>query len=251
MRRRHPSAASAPDGGPLASQPRRDELPKPPSGERVLPTKSRAHLRRHIRFYGAALAGGLTWLVLARFNFPLRLPVAGNVFFGAYLASTAVMMRHITPAYIRRRAAWDDEGVVLIVLLTLLAIGLSLGSIFSLLSEPGVPDTLHLSVHLLTVPLGWTTLHTIMAFHYAHLFYSRHPLTAGDAGGLAFPETQEPGAWDFLYYSFVIGMTAQVSDVQVVSTRLRRLTLVHGVASFFFNAVILALAVNVALNSAH
>jgi uncharacterized membrane protein len=162
------------------------------------------------------------------------------------------MMRHITPAYIRRRAVWDDEGVALIILLTLMGIGLSLGSIFSLLSEPGVPDTLHLFVHLLTIPLGWTTLHTIMAFHYAHLFYARHPAaTAADAGGLAFPETQEPGAWDFLYYSFVVGMTAQVSDVQVVSTRLRKLTLVHGVASFFFNAVILALAVNVALSSAH
>jgi uncharacterized membrane protein len=172
------------------------------------------------------------------------------VFFGAYLASTAMMLRQITPAYIRRRAAWEDEGIALIVLLTLLAIALGLGGIFSLLRAPGRPDALHLAVSLLTVPLGWTTLHVIMAFHYAHLFYARHPQgIAAEAGGLEFPHTREPGAWDFLYYAFVVGMTAQVSDVQVTSTPMRTVTLLHGVVSFFFNTVILALAVNVTLGA--
>jgi Protein of unknown function (DUF1345) len=60
------------------------------------------------------------------------------------------------------------------------------------------------------------------------------------------PHMEEPAIWDFLYYSFVVGMTAQVSDVQVSTTRMRRLTLAHGIASFFFNTVLLALAVNVA-----
>jgi uncharacterized membrane protein len=221
-------------------------------GEAAMPSSSRAHLRRHVRFYGAALMGGVTWLVLERLHVPLRLPIAGIVFFGSYLVSTAIMLRQITPAYIRRRAAWEDEGIALIVLLTLFAISTSLGTIFSLLSEPGKPDALHLSAALLTVPLGWMTLHTLMAFHYAHLFYSRHPeAMAADAGGLDFPRTLEPGIWDFLYYSFVIGMTAQVSDVQVVSTRIRTVTLLHGVVSFFFNTVILALAVNVVLGSAN
>jgi uncharacterized membrane protein len=102
-------------------------------------SRARAHLRRHIRFYGAALVGGLTWLILERLNIPLRLPLAGNTFFGAYLASTAVMLRQITPSYIRRRAAWEDEGIGLIIVLTLLAISLSLGSIFALLKQPGPP----------------------------------------------------------------------------------------------------------------
>jgi uncharacterized membrane protein len=90
-----------------------------------------------------------------------------------------------------------------------------------------------------------------MALHYAHLFYSAPTLHDGPAtGGLQFPETQEPEPWDFLYYSFVIGMTAQVSDVQVCSVAMRRVTLAHGVVSFFFNTVILALAVNVAVGTA-
>ncbi|HEX2554978.1 MAG TPA: DUF1345 domain-containing protein [Microvirga sp.] len=216
-----------------------------------MPSRNRAHVRRHVRFYGAALLGGITWLVLDRLHMPLRLPVAGLVFFGAYLASTAVMLHRITPAYIRRRAAWEDEGIGLIVVLTLLAIASSLGGMVSLLNDPGKPDAIHLTVSILTVPLGWTTLHVIMAFHYAHLFYSRRAdAMASDAGGLDFPHTREPGSWDFFYYAFVVGMTAQVSDVQVTDTRMRKATLLHGVVSFFFNTVILALAVNVVLTTA-
>jgi uncharacterized membrane protein len=68
-----------------------------------------------------------------------------------------------------------------------------------------------------------------------------------DVGGLSFPDSREPSVWDFLYYSFVIGMTAQVSDVQVTNTAMRRITLVHSVVSFFLNTVLIALAVNVAV----
>ena len=68
-----------------------------------------------------------------------------------------------------------------------------------------------------------------------------------DAGGLKFPGTDQPHAWDFMYYSFVIGMTAQVSDVMVLTTLIRQLTLAQAVISFFFNTVLIALAVNVAV----
>ena len=70
------------------------------------------------------------------------------------------------------------------------------------------------------------------------------------AGGLLFPATQSPEPWDFLYFSFGIGMTAQVSDVQVTTMALRRLVTLHAVGSYFYNAVILALAVNAALSLA-
>ena len=136
-------------------------------------------------------------------------------------------------------------------LITLAAIVLSLGSIFSLLNAPGARDELQLALSLVSVPLGWVTLHTVMALHYAHLFYDVHPSRRAAAEGLQFPATAEPGLWDFLYYAFVVGMTAQVSDVQVLDTRMRRVTLAHGVVSFFFNTVILALAVNVAVGVAH
>ena len=64
-------------------------------------------------------------------------------------------------------------------------------------------------------------------------------------GGLLFPGKEDPDYWDFLYYSLVVAMTAQVSDVQVTSKTIRRLTTVHGVTSFFFNVAVLALTVNI------
>ena len=94
------------------------------------------------------------------------------------------------------------------------------------------------------------TFHTTAAFHYAHRFYSERDRQGGerhDRRGLVFPGAEEPGTWDFLYHAFVIGMTAQVSDVQISDTSMRRLALFHSAASFFFNTVILALVVSVVL----
>ena len=213
-----------------------------------MPLSIRAHFEHHKRFYTAAALGLLVWTLTRMFNLPVHLAVAGDTFFGVYLLSMLGMAHRATPSEMRTRAAVKDEGITLIVLMTLAAIGLSVGSIFALLNEPGKPDTSRLVLSVTSVPLGWTMLHTVMAFHYGHLFYGRHPSEKGtDAGGLGFPDTQEPGSWDFLYYSFVVGMTAQVSDVQVLSTAMRRVTLAHGVVSFFYNTVLLALAVNVAI----
>jgi uncharacterized membrane protein len=184
----------------------------------------------------------------------LRMVAAGDGFFAAYLILvTWLIVRCATPDHLRRRASSGDEGIAIIVVITLVAIVLSFYSIFSILNQDQ-PGIIHLILALIGVPLGWFAFHAVMAFHYAHLYYGQ--LTAGagkrrDAGGLAFPGDQQPGFVDFLYYSFVVAMTAQVSDVQVVTTEMRRVTLVHGIASFFFNTVILALAVNVAAGLTH
>ena len=210
------------------------------------------HLKHHGRFYAALLLGGLAGAATG-FVDPLagitRLPVAGVVFFLVYLATSTATVMEMRPDDLRRRADIADEGMPLILLITVAAVAISIFAIFALLNHRTEPQPLPLLVSLLSVPLGWLTLHIVAALHYAHLFYSAVPgepgRQRGDSGGLAFPETMEPGIWDFLYYSFVIGMTAQVSDVQVTSTAMRRLTLAHGVVSFFFNTCLLAMAVNV------
>ncbi len=208
------------------------------------------HFRRHIWFYQAAVLGMLLWMVLGRLGQPLRIALAGDVFFAAYLVSAAWRMDTSSPAAIRSRSAASDEGILIIVLITLAAMMLSLIAIFGLVNAPGPTHLPLLLLSLASVPLGWVTLHTVMAWHYAHAFYRPRP-DGGDTGGLDFPGTKEPTVWDFLYFSFVIGMTAQVSDVQITSGGLRRLALFQGVVSFFFNAVIVALAVNVAIAQAH
>lgn len=209
------------------------------------------HVRHHARFYAAAAAGLLAWLVAGGFAAPLRLLVGGDSFFIVYLALTAALALGGTPATIRRRAAYEDEGGFIIIVMTLIAAAISLGAIFVLVNRDET-SAVQLVLSVASIPLGWFTLHTVMAFHYAHLYYTPHGSGAkrGDSGGLDFPGAKEPHAWDFLYYSFVIGMTCQVSDVPVSSSAMRRLTLAHSVVSFFFNTTVIALAVNLAAGQA-
>ena len=208
------------------------------------------HIRHHGRFYSAALAGLALWLTALALHWPLPPLAGGDAFFLIYLALMGRFALGVTPEGLRRRASVEDEGIPLIILLALAAVVLSLAAIFALLGRPDAPDPAELSLAVVSVPLGWLMLHTILAFHYAHLFYATEGEDVGDAGGLAFPNTREPAAWDFLYFSFVIGMTAQVSDVTVQSAGMRRLVLGHSIVSFFYNTVLLALAVNVAVTLA-
>ncbi len=98
-----------------------------------------------------------------------------------------------------------------------------------------------------TVIGSWSLIHTLFALHYAHIYYgdSDDPRVARHAGGLIFPDERTPDYLDFAYFSFVVGMTCQVSDVQISGRKLRRWALVHGLLSFAFNTAILALSINV------
>ncbi|HEV8388629.1 MAG TPA: DUF1345 domain-containing protein [Dongiaceae bacterium] len=216
------------------------------------------HIRHHGRFYLAAVAGLAVWLAAHAMRWPVPTVIGGDAFFAIYLAVMTRFALRATPEGLRRRASVEDEGIVLIIVLALAAIVFSLAAIFGLLNRDGEPDTVALSLAIASVPLGWLVLHTIAAFHYAHLFYAASDTDEPqseradprDAGGLNFPGDEAPGSWDFLYFSFVIGMTAQVSDVTVQTAGMRRLVLLHGVVSFFYNTVLLALAVNVAVTLA-
>ena len=162
-----------------------------------------------------------------------------------FLVAALTMMRRASIERMRRRAAQQDEGRLTILALTVAAVCVSFFAIgYELHDAKGLPATeagWRIALAAVTIVLSWSFTHTMFAMHYAHEFYS------GKApSGLGFPGDQPPDYLDFLYYAFVVGMTCQVSDVQVVGRALRRQTLVHGVLSFFFNTVILALAINLA-----
>jgi uncharacterized membrane protein len=211
------------------------------------------HVRHHVRFYAAVVLGLAVWAALGTLAPAFRLVAAGDCFFGVYLATAGLFILRTTPADIRQRARYADEGIVIIVLFTLVAVVLSLWSMFVLLGLQHHPGVARFALTIASVVLGWLTLHTIFAIRYAHLYYARATEGADrqDARGLDFPSTREPTLSDFLYFSFVIGMTAQVSDVQVLTRSLRRLILFHSVVSFFFNTVLLALAINIAAGAVH
>ncbi len=104
----------------------------------------------------------------------------------------------------------------------------------------------HLLLTLITVVFSWTLVHTVYGLRYAHAFYgdSDEPVGHQHAGGLIFPGDRPPNYFDFAYFSFVVGMTCQVSDVQITSRGMRRIALVHSILSFGFNTMILALLIN-------
>ena len=183
-------------------------------------------------------------LPAAEFRFPTRLLIGWDVGVAAYLTFAYYMIAHSDVARIKRRAATQDEGSTVILILTATAALASLGAILAELGSAG-RQPMNLALAGLTIVLSWVFTHTMFALHYAHDFYDQH----GPEGGLTFPGNEKPDYWDFVYFSFVIGMTSQVSDVAVACRPIRRTVSAHGVISFFFNAALLALLVNIAASA--
>lgn len=121
------------------------------------------HIRHHGRFYSAVLAGLALWLTALALHWPLPPLAGGDAFFLIYLALMGRFALGVTPEGLRRRASVEDEGIPLIILLALAAVVLSLAAIFALLGRPDAPDPAELSLAVVSVPLGWLMLHTILA----------------------------------------------------------------------------------------
>ena len=202
-------------------------------------------VRNHARLFGAAVFGLLVFAVYTALSPETRLST--RVLIGwdsgtfAYLAGAFRLMSTFDLEAVRRRAAIQDEGGMGLFLLTIAAAVASLAAIVAELgatmSAANRAPSLVLAVA--TISLSWIFIHVLFALHYAHEFYDQ----SGEQG-LAFPEEECPDYWDFVYFSFVVGMTFQVSDVQVTRRTLRRLVVVHGLVSFVFNVAVIALIVN-------
>lgn len=208
-------------------------------------------LRRYAAFY-TALACSLVALALSLWLLPgLAVQVSANIFFIVYLILEFAKFRRFTPEYLKKHVASTDEPAWAIVAVTFAAVMVAVASLFLLLNKGGEPNPFDLVLSLTSVALGWASTHTMMAVHYAHLYWRPDSGAAdGTHGGLSFPGDDEPCGYDFLYYALVIGMTAQTADVNITRTAIRKLTMVHSVASFFFNTVLVAAAVNVAVSLA-
>ena len=147
----------------------------------------------------------------------------------------------------------QDSSRTIVFFFVLCAAFISLFAVILLLKI--LPDTkaagykYHIGFSIISVVLSWTLIHTVFTFRYAHLYYTCHKEEKGiekeTRGGLQFPGDAEPDYMDFAYFSFVIGMTFQVSDVTISSRQIRHLSLFHAIISFIFNTVILALSVGI------
>ena len=209
------------------------------------------HLQRHPRLAVSTVLGILVYLLLpAGIGESTRLLAAFDLAAVGFLGAIWIMMARASPAAMRGRAHTEDESrhVVLalsaaVALAILLSIAFELRGLREL--QPGEAGA-RVALAVVTILLAWFFMNTMFALHYAHFYYIDAEGAAHEAArGLAFPGGKPPDYWDFLYFSFVIGMTFQVSDVQIEAHRLRRTALAHGVLAFFFNVVVLALTINI------
>jgi uncharacterized membrane protein len=175
-----------------------------------------------------------------------RLLIGWDIFVTFYLVLAYIMMFRCDLAHIRRNAVLQDDGRFLILLVTALGAFASIAAIVFELgaSHRSVPE---LTLATVTIALSWATVHTTFALHYAHDYYR-----GSKPGGLQFPSGDQhdhADYWDFVYFSFVIGMTAQVSDVGITDKTIRRTATAHGIISFVFNTALVALMVNIAASA--
>jgi uncharacterized membrane protein len=202
--------------------------------------------RAHTRLFASLAMGAAVYLALpGSERMVTRVLIGWDVAIALYLVLACIMMTGFDLALVHRRAASQDEGGLLILVLTVLAAVFSLAAIIDELGTARGTSSanLYFAHAVLTILLSWTFIQTIFAFHYAHEFYGEG--RDQQVGGLEFPNDEEPDYWDFIYFSFVVGMTFQVSDVQVTSKFIRRLVVAHGFVAFVFNVAILALMVNI------
>jgi uncharacterized membrane protein len=156
------------------------------------------------------------------------------------------------PEMLRVRAQKQDSSHIVIFVFVLVAACAGLFAVgFLFFNKTVIAQHSHFLIHLLmslvAVICSWALVHTVFGLRYAHTYYGDPDGPTGPkshAGGLDFPGDREPDYMDFAYFSFVIGMTFQVSDVVITSRDLRQLVLIHAMLSFGFNTVILALTIN-------
>jgi uncharacterized membrane protein len=195
---------------------------------------------------GVALA---TVAVPLPMSWPVRGLLGWCVGIAVYLLLAWWLCHHSDAAETRQRSQAQDEPNIVIFLLLLLANLACVTAITLMLQDvgdaPRAERNLLIALLIAALALSWLFIQTLFTFHYAHRYYRAEKRNGKASPGLGFPGDLDPDYFDFLYYSFVVGMTSQVSDVQATSGEMRRLTLIHSVFAFGFNMLVLALSINV------
>ena len=206
-----------------------------------------AHARPRL-LVGAATAV-IAAVVLEFSGLPRSLPLLIGFDIGAVVYFVLLLRIFVgaNPATMRRQASQQDTGRWTTLLSGVVLSAVVLGAVTTELNSSDKGGVMAIAVAASTIVLAWTFMNTLFSLHYAHGYY-------GEFGephkGLDFPGDEEPDYWDFAYFAFTIGMTFQVSDVQITTRYLRRVGLMHSAIAFFFNVFIIAISVNVAAGKA-
>ncbi len=214
-----------------------------------------AHMRAGTRLAWAVSVSVLTLLLLpARFVMELRAVAAWDAFAATALLLTWFTILTLRPAQIRAHAKREDPSRVASLALVLMGAGASLLAVLVLLKAStdmaSAARTQAILLSLSAVALAWTLIHTVFTVRYAHLYHDTPKTvsspTLNSNGPLEFPGLDDlPDYLDFAYFAFVIGMTAQTSDVAIRGRHIRRTALMHGVIAWAFNTAVVALLISV------
>ena len=208
---------------------------------------------RHRLFFAIFLSVAVFLVLRGRTRVSTELIATWDVFAFCMLGLAWLTIITTPTERLRLRAKEQDLSRTVIFIFVLVTACVGLFAVGFLLRTQKGETQGHLSLHVLltlaAVVASWLLVHTVFSLRYAHTFYgeSDDPKAKEHAGGLIFPGDRAPDYMDFAYFSFVIGMTFQVSDVVIVSRKFRQLVLLHSALAFGFNTVILALAINTVL----
>lgn len=204
-----------------------------------------AHHRQFIGL-GIALAA---YFFTRRFSLPINIMLTWICYALSILITSWVPILSLHPKDVRKAARLEDSSVTLIFLFVIASAFASLFAVVLLLQSikgsSSQQITQHVLVSIASVVISWWLTHTVFTLRYAHLYYSTEKGKEEYTGGLEFPKEPEPDYMDFVYFAFVIGTTFQVSDVGISSRKIRRLAWAHGILTFVFNTVIVALSINI------
>jgi uncharacterized membrane protein len=208
-------------------------------------------LDAHYRLYLSLLIGAVTFFFIRHVP---SVPAVTLIIWIA-IALSIIILDWITilsahPKDIRKVARLEDSSRFTIFLFVLVASLASLIAMYLLLkSTKGESEetvTGYIFLAMTAVVVSWWMVHTVFTMRYAHLYYNTDEGKKTPIGGLEFPgDDKNPDYLDFVYFSFVVGMTFQVSDVEISSKQIRRLAWAHGLIAFAFNTAIVALSINV------
>ncbi|GAB4032538.1 DUF1345 domain-containing protein [Spirosoma jeollabukense] len=192
----------------------------------------------HRLIIGLFVSASAYFIFPANGNESARFTIAWVSFLLTVLALMWITMFTVHPRDLPQLSRLQDSSRLLILLFVIVAAGASMFAIIDLINNHTQP-----MLAIVAIVGSWSLVHSVFIIRYAHLYYGNNLKQTKRPGGLDFPHEPEPDYLDFAYFSFVIGMTSQVSDVAIGSKAMRRTALAHGVLSFGFNAVIIALTV--------
>ena len=213
---------------------------------RKMPKPVRVVYARPRTFMSIAIGIAAFFVLPGSLRLVTRLLISWDIFITLYLLLVYAMVLRSGVVHIKRNAVLQDDGRFLILLVTAAGAFASIAAIVFELGDAhrSVPE---LTLATVTIALSWAAVHTQFSLHYAHEYYR-----GAKPGGLQFPSGDKhdhADYWDFVYFSFVIGMTAQVSDVGITDKTIRRTATAHGIISFVFNTALVALMVNIAASA--